>query len=72
MIQTQERPRNCAEDEELIDTLIAISVVSKRLARKLALLAAQSQFKEGGKPDEQDERNGRYDRRPAQMRCRYR
>ena len=44
MQQTQERPRNCAEDEELIDTLIAISVVSKRLARKLASLAAQSQF----------------------------
>ena len=72
MIQTQERPRNSAEDEELSDTLIAISIVSKRLARKLALLAVRSQFMEGGQPDEQDEQNGRYDRRPAQMRCRYR
>jgi hypothetical protein len=39
-------------DEELADVLIAISVVSKRLARKLTALSGQE---EGGKPDEQDE-----------------
>lgn len=36
-------------DEELIDTLLAISVVSKRLARNLSLLARQSQSTERGK-----------------------
>ena len=46
-------------DEELIGVLTAISVVSKRLARKLSMLAAQSQSKEGGKADEQNERTGR-------------
>ena len=70
MFQEGTRPRSCAANEELIDTLIAISVVSKRLARKLSMLAAQSQTKEGGKTDEQDERDGRYHRRHAQMRCR--
>ena len=35
-------------DEELIDILTAISVVSKRLARNLTILAAQSKSKEGG------------------------
>ena len=43
-------------DKELIDVLTAISVVSKRLAMKLALI--QSQSTEGGKQDEQNERNG--------------
>ena len=37
-------------DEELIDTLLAISVVSKRLARNLTILAAQS------KPTEEEEK----------------
>ena len=46
-------------DEELIDTLLAISVVSKRLARNLSILAAQSKPTEGGKADEQNERTGR-------------
>ena len=32
-------------DEELIDILTAISVVSKRLARNLTILAAQSKSK---------------------------
>jgi hypothetical protein len=71
MFQAQTSPRSCAEDEELIDTLIAISVVSKRLARKLTLLAGQSQSTEGEKTDEQVERDSRYHRKPAQMRCRY-
>jgi hypothetical protein len=55
-------------DEELIDTLLAISVVSKRLARNLSILAAQSKSKEGGKSDEQNERNGCDHRRTAQRR----
>lgn len=53
-------------DQELIDVLTAISVVSRRLAMKLALI--QSQSTEGGKQDE------RYDcdhRRTAHCCCRY-
>lgn len=43
-------------DEELADTLTAISVVSKRLAQKIKALNAKEQFnKEGGTPNEQDE-----------------
>lgn len=39
-------------DEELIDTLIAISVVAKRLATKLR----QSNIENGGQANEQNER----------------
>lgn len=40
-------------DEELADVLTAISVVSKRLARKLTTLSQQDKEKtEGGKVDE--------------------
>lgn len=43
-------------DEELADVLTAISVVSKRLARKLTTLSRQEkEKKEGGKTDEQGE-----------------
>ena len=52
-------------DEELIGVLTAISVVSKRLAKKLSRLAGQSQSKKGGKSDEQNERTGRRDRGTA-------
>lgn len=51
--------RDRVSDEELIGVLNAISVVSKRLARKLSMLAGQSQSKKGGKADEQNERTGR-------------
>jgi len=48
--------RNPEIDEELADVLMAISVVSRRLARKLAMLSRQDkQNKEGGQPNEQDE-----------------
>lgn len=48
--------RNREIDEELADVLIAISVVSKRLARKLTVLKrGDERMAEGGKPDEQDE-----------------
>jgi len=43
-------------DEELAGILTAISVVSKRLAKKLLILHRQGEStEEGGKPDEQDE-----------------
>lgn len=45
-------------DEELIGMLTAISVVSKRLARKLIQLNQTIQSEEGGKHDEQNKRNG--------------
>ena len=52
------RCRTCTEkcdsnqlDTELIDTLVAISVVSKRLAEKLNMLSKQEKAGEGGKPN---------------------
>ena len=54
--QTDTECRDREIDEELADVLTAISVVSKRLARKLAMLSRQDEQKaEGGKSDEQDE-----------------
>jgi len=57
--------RERVSDEELIGVLTAISVVSKRLAKKLSMLAGQVQSMEGGKSDEQNERTGRRDRGTA-------
>ena len=48
-----QKKRGTGTDQELIDVLTAISVVSKRLAMKLALI--QSQSTEGGKQDEQND-----------------
>lgn len=62
-----ERVQRTGTDEDLIGILTAISVVSKRLARKLTLLAEQSQFREGGKADEQNERYGDDHRRTTEM-----
>lgn len=45
-------------DEELIGVLTAISVVSKRLARKLIQQSRTGKSQEGGKGNEQNERNG--------------
>lgn len=67
MYKTDTRTR--AADEELIEVLTAISAVSKRLARKLTILADQSQHMEGGKADEQNGRYGRVYRGTAQRRC---
>lgn len=53
MYETQKK-HGTGTDQELIDVLTVISVVSKRLAMKLALI--QSQSTEGGKQDEQNER----------------
>lgn len=43
-------------DEELVGILTAISIVSKRLAKKLLALQKRDESTEkGGNPDEQDE-----------------
>lgn len=55
---SESRSTKAMTDEELIGVLTAISVVSKRLARKLIQLDQTSQSQEGGKNDEQNERNG--------------
>ena len=48
--------RDAELDEELAGILTAISVVSKRLAKKLLALQKQKRIHgEGGAPDEQDE-----------------
>ena len=71
MHNAQTRPQSCAADDELVDVLTAISVVSMRLARKLTLLAGQSQSKEGGKANEQIERHVHNHRRTTQRSCSY-
>lgn len=51
--QTDTENRDLEMDEELADVLTAISVVSKRLARKLTKLSQQEKEKmEGEKTDE--------------------
>ena len=69
MIQERKDTRTQAADEELVEVLTAISVVSMRLARKLALLAGQSKSMEGEKMDGQNEQFVYDYRRVAQ--CRY-
>ena len=58
-MQTQtnaESSKNQQIDEELADTLTAISVVSKRLAQKIKALSAKEQGeKKGGTINEQNE-----------------
>ena len=58
-MQTQtnaESSKNQQIDEELADTLTAISVVSKRLAQKIKALSANEQGKKkGGTLNEQNE-----------------
>ena len=58
MYQPQVKPGHSDADDELIEVLTAISVVSMRLAKKLTVLAAQSKSKEGAKTNEQNERDG--------------
>ena len=65
------RCMNCRRNDEMIDTLIAISVVSKRLARRLVLLGDQGlrdEMMKGESHDEQDERTGHGHYRVAQVR----
>ena len=45
MKKLTKRPDTCCRsDEELADVLVAISVVSKRLARKLAMASGQNRI----------------------------
>ena len=44
--------RTVAAEEELIGILFVISIVSKRLARYLRMLADQSQYRKGEKSHE--------------------
>ncbi|MFU0832900.1 MAG: MazG domain-containing protein [Oscillospiraceae bacterium] len=53
MQENTEITRDRQLDEELADVLIAISVIAKRLARKL-----QAINEEGGTPDGESERTG--------------
>lgn len=53
MQETTESTRDTQLDEELADVLIAISVIAKRLARKL-----QTVNQEGGITDVENERTG--------------
>ena len=46
-------------DEDIVDVLTAISVVSKRLASNLTIARQQSKFRGGGKSHEQNERSVR-------------
>lgn len=52
-------PRDRTTEDELLDVLTAISVVSMRLARKLTLLTRQRQSLEGVKKDERISQNHR-------------
>ena len=69
MSNTAKNYPGTAADEDIVEVLTAISVVSRRLARNIAAVSLQSQIKEGGKQNEQDERYGCNHRRTAQ--CRY-
>ena len=53
--QNDTQSRDHELDEELAGILTAISVVSKRLARKLMTLSRQEEIAKGGKSDGQDE-----------------
>lgn len=55
------KPERHAEDEELLEVQSAISVVSKRLARKLM------QIRKGGQPYGTSEKSCRYRRRASRM-----
>ena len=54
-------------DAELVDTLVAISVVSKRIAEKLSVLSKQGKTMEGGKTNGQGQRIITAYRRTEQM-----
>ncbi len=69
MDHSNRRDSNIAAEEILV--LNAISLVSARMARRLAALAKQGQPEEGGKHYEQDERYGSDHRRASQCCCRY-
>lgn len=53
--QQAQKPPDEDTAEEIIGILTAISIVSKRLAKKLRLLEQEADTEKGGKPDEQYE-----------------
>ena len=56
MYQPQVKPVHSDADDELIDVLTAISIVSKRLAQKMNVLQMRDgRAEKGGDQDEQDE-----------------
>ncbi len=57
-VQKRHKCNNRSENEELADVLTAISIVSRRLARKIAHIDCQTKKKEGGTHD--DTRQGKY------------
>ena len=67
MVHINRSDSNDAFEEILV--LNAISLVSARMARRLAALAKQSQSKEGGKHREQNERHGSDHRRAPHCCC---
>lgn len=58
-------------NEDIVDVLTAISVVSRRLARNLTAARQQSKSREGGKSHEQNGRYGRNHRGTSQCCYRY-
>lgn len=62
-----EKCSNNQLDAELVDTLVAISVVSKRIAEKLNVLSKQGKTGEGGKTNGQGQRIITAYRRTEQM-----
>ena len=70
MDHSNRRDSNIAFEEILV--LNAISLVSARMARRLAALAKQRQSEEGGKPfNEQSKHYGSNHRRASRCSCRY-
>lgn len=55
MSNTTKNYPDTAADEDIVEVLTAISVVSRRLARNIAAVSRQSQTKEGGKKNEQNQ-----------------
>lgn len=50
--QNRQRCSYCSENDELADVLTAISIVSRRLARKIAHIDSQTKKNEGGTHDD--------------------
>ena len=59
------------DNEDIVDVLIAISVVSKRLAKNLVAASKMSQPKKGESCNEQNKRYGFGNRRIAKRCCHY-
>ena len=56
------------QDEELVDILMDLIIVSASLAKSINRALKQKQIKEGGNVHGQTQRTGHSDQRPAQRR----